>query len=512
MRFKGRGNSAPIDRLTDVIHRGYFQQVRFFIDLGIRLDDKDEMGRTPLMLCSLMDPEQWGVGIARLLIEKDANLTSRDKYGMNAMHLACIYERVQLVRVFLSALDFDLLHADKWGNTALHYAARSGNSTLVRLLVHTQYRYKIRLDKVNKTGLTALDEAYKYGNKRCAEVIESVENLSESELETLEPPPPLRLRFPTDGILTRPYSGQLLKRSQLRPKTAAVIRRGSLCSSSTTSSLYLPEKPITYRNMPRRAIEQNERDINKIIHCASLSDFRNNPEYLYQLVMPGTFPLSDMPNQNLSRPNSDYIKRPISASESENIGLSWRNDFKKLYTHLQYQCSTSYRDTAKYVPQDIPHDYNPFSPQPDEDELDKSSGKKSKRVSSAMSKAASPDSGSAKQRKQSAQQRNRKISSGQQPHSHGGKNHPASLDGSLGSSNESINSGTSGKKQSSDSHSKSSKGASGSGSEEKPHVNGRTSRTSHHHRVPAVLVQDDEDTPSGHKSPSGSMDHARLKV
>lgn len=62
MKYRGRGKSAPILRLTDIIGRGYFQQVRFFVDLGINIDEQNDDKRTPLMLCALMEPTQWGTG------------------------------------------------------------------------------------------------------------------------------------------------------------------------------------------------------------------------------------------------------------------------------------------------------------------------------------------------------------------------------------------------------------------------------------------------------------------
>ena len=38
MKFRRAGKPLPVTQLTDIIHRLYFQQVRFFIDLGMNLD------------------------------------------------------------------------------------------------------------------------------------------------------------------------------------------------------------------------------------------------------------------------------------------------------------------------------------------------------------------------------------------------------------------------------------------------------------------------------------------
>jgi ankyrin repeat protein len=44
-----------------------------------------------------MEPAKWGTGISRLLIEKGAIIDTKDKYGMNALHMACIYDRVEFL-------------------------------------------------------------------------------------------------------------------------------------------------------------------------------------------------------------------------------------------------------------------------------------------------------------------------------------------------------------------------------------------------------------------------------
>ena len=40
------------------------------VNLGANLESRDASGRTPLMLTAYVQPEEWGVGIARLLIEE----------------------------------------------------------------------------------------------------------------------------------------------------------------------------------------------------------------------------------------------------------------------------------------------------------------------------------------------------------------------------------------------------------------------------------------------------------
>lgn len=447
MKYRGRGKSAPIDRLTDIISRGYFQQVRFFVDLGINIDKQDENKRSPLALCSLMEPPQWGTGIARLLIEKGATLDTQDKYGLNALHLACIYNRLELARVLLHAIDFDLVQADKWGNTALHYAVRSGNSVLVALLKDILLHFKYPLDTVNKEGLTALDEGYRYSQSSCVAVLQSKFTTMNSETESVSQQsvtstPQIIL---SQGCLSRSVSDLNLKRASLqRPKTAHQPRECSTTSSSTSTLLYPFPEPRKFIRQPRRELQPNERDPSKLIYCADLSDFRNNPEYLYQLVEPGILPVAYKFSSR--RPKSALPNRASPVSENGGNFFNWRIEFKKLYVHYEYQCTQSYRDAVKCIPAlQLTHDKSssPLPTDNESEEFDRASRRGRKH--SAMSKQGSSDNLSVKQRKQQAlQQGKRKLSVVQM---HGvGKHSPSSLDGSLGSSSESLSSGTSSKR------------------------------------------------------------------
>ena len=96
------------------IYLSIYPQVPLLVNLGANLEARDDSGRTPLMLTALVQPEAWGVGVARLLIEVGVAMGQRDRHGMNALHHACVYERLELVRVLLHAPDFDLAQSDKY--------------------------------------------------------------------------------------------------------------------------------------------------------------------------------------------------------------------------------------------------------------------------------------------------------------------------------------------------------------------------------------------------------------
>ncbi|XP_046549963.1 LOW QUALITY PROTEIN: uncharacterized protein LOC124259807 [Haliotis rubra] len=169
--------------LSDVMKMGYLQQVRDLVDLGMNIDSRDVEGKTPLMLCALMEPQSWGIGISRHLIENGANLTLRDKAGLNALHYACIYERDALAKVFLHAIDFDLNQTDKHGNTALHYCVQSGNVDMVKLLVEHLRRYGLSLERENRAGITARSLAQKLTWTECVELLSDREKEVEEEVD-----------------------------------------------------------------------------------------------------------------------------------------------------------------------------------------------------------------------------------------------------------------------------------------------------------------------------------------
>ncbi|XP_025110657.1 uncharacterized protein LOC112574059 [Pomacea canaliculata] len=171
---------GPPLSLCDIMRLGYLQQVRMLVELGADMEVKDASGRTPLMLTAYVQPEDWGVGVARLLIESGVNMAARDRHGMNVLHHACVYERLELAKVLLSALDFDMTQSDKSGNTALHYAAIAGNVRLVQLLLDYLARYRLPAEKINKQGRSPLDEAILSGSAQCATLLSDVVSRSQA--------------------------------------------------------------------------------------------------------------------------------------------------------------------------------------------------------------------------------------------------------------------------------------------------------------------------------------------
>jgi ankyrin repeat protein len=63
------------------------------------------------------------------------------------MHHACALQRIHLVQLYLSCLDFNIESKDCEGNTCLHYVAITGNCEIAELLIKTAEKLNIRLDQ-----------------------------------------------------------------------------------------------------------------------------------------------------------------------------------------------------------------------------------------------------------------------------------------------------------------------------------------------------------------------------
>ena len=484
--MKNPRNPAPMT-LLEIIKSGYFQQVRFLVDHGVDLDQRDVERRTALMMCAFIEPEAWGVGICRLLIENGATLYLRDKYGLNAFHYAVIYDRIELVRVYLKAIDFNLNESDKLGNTALHYAVRSGNPVVVRLIAQACLKYQITLDKANNDGFTPMQEARRLNKRKCARLLDSISVLAdESNIEANLPLDLNGIDYDGDSL-----SIQSSRKSICRPRSSIISFRSSkssLLSSSDimnrrTTSLYSNDldRPLRRRRRDRtEVIPPHERNEKQLIRCASASDVRNNPEYLFHTTpFDPAFSGDHGRPRSKSRAKSAFVRR----SEVDNGSIhsangTWRTEFRRLYTHFQFQCTPSYRDTVigEYSETDTlpPLDKagTPATSEHGIDDVEKRGKVRAK--SGSISRQNTEESLSAgKSRQQQKPQRKMSQNIG-----HGGK--MGSADGSLESSSESINSSVSSKRQADGKTSK----------PPKPDAAGRQSRTTNLKAIPAVNVEE----------------------
>lgn len=154
--------------IISAIRKGYFQQVRILIKTGSDVNVRDAERRTPLIYCALVDDELWGVGLARSLLENGASAALTDRLGLGPLHYAAIRQRPTLLRVYLSAADFNVNRRDRIGNTALHYAALTGNAAALDGLLEACVRYGYPMDTVNVDGVSPMGIAEDSGNAESA--------------------------------------------------------------------------------------------------------------------------------------------------------------------------------------------------------------------------------------------------------------------------------------------------------------------------------------------------------
>lgn len=70
-----------------------------------------------------------------MLIENGAQLGTKDSLGYSALMYACLYERANIIELFLNAPggDYSLFDKDSYGNTIFHLAALSSNDKICRV-------------------------------------------------------------------------------------------------------------------------------------------------------------------------------------------------------------------------------------------------------------------------------------------------------------------------------------------------------------------------------------------
>jgi ankyrin repeat protein len=106
------------------------------IDNGCNVNGRTDTLSTPLMLCcERIDEEAWKV--AKLLIERGADVAEKSKNGNTALHCACIDGRDDVVQVLIDA-EADVNDPTKEGNNALLLAVhnRFFGEKIIPILMH----------------------------------------------------------------------------------------------------------------------------------------------------------------------------------------------------------------------------------------------------------------------------------------------------------------------------------------------------------------------------------------
>jgi len=145
--------------LIQFIKRKDFANIRKLVEENKAcVNEIDEDGKSPLMICCCEEDEKWAIGVATMILQQtNTDTTKRDGNKMDMLMYACLFEREHLFNLFIKAITLKIDRRDKYGNTSLHYAVLSGNKNittgLVQLMIDKNEKFEIR----NINGNTPFD-------------------------------------------------------------------------------------------------------------------------------------------------------------------------------------------------------------------------------------------------------------------------------------------------------------------------------------------------------------------
>ncbi len=146
---------GPAKALLEAAANGDAAAVERSLAAGVKVDIRDEAGRTPLLLATHGNH----VEAARLLIASGADVNARDDIQDSAYLYAGAHGRTEILTMTLAA-GANLKSLNRYGGTALIPACHYGHVEAVKILLAT----RIDIDHVNRLGWTALLEAVILGD------------------------------------------------------------------------------------------------------------------------------------------------------------------------------------------------------------------------------------------------------------------------------------------------------------------------------------------------------------
>ncbi|KAM7208059.1 ankyrin-3 [Naviculisporaceae sp. PSN 640] len=121
---------------------------------GIDSDLAEKEGCVPLMLLSAAGKDE----AVRALIWRKVNVEASNHAGSTALHMACAFGRLDVVKILLQHGKADPAKLDATGQTALHKASKAGDHDIVEQLL-AAIKDSDTVNKADKNGWTALHYA-----------------------------------------------------------------------------------------------------------------------------------------------------------------------------------------------------------------------------------------------------------------------------------------------------------------------------------------------------------------
>lgn len=172
LRPKDLCQGSGTKTFLEAMNSGKVHLARFVLDaLDCRIiNSKNESSRTPLMCAVCLQEHNTRSKFTQLLLEKGADVNSRDENGRTALSLACEHGHLDVVKLLVQ-FNANPELTDTWGNSALTYAAYGGHSHVLDFLIRAFKRLGLRLDHTNHAGHTAMQVAEYLGHANCVQVL-----------------------------------------------------------------------------------------------------------------------------------------------------------------------------------------------------------------------------------------------------------------------------------------------------------------------------------------------------
>ncbi|XP_064626271.1 uncharacterized protein LOC135486975 [Lineus longissimus] len=165
--------------IHNVIKEGRYRQFCLLMKLGIDVNySHPEDGLVPLMRCCYIENDRYATFMTKSLLEHGANKAATDRFHRNCLVHAVLTNRINVMKILLELIDFNVNQLDDSDNTLLHHVAFNSGEEMVRLIISRLPLNRTNVDKTNKDGLTALMCACANGNLEVAQVLVNEGNAS----------------------------------------------------------------------------------------------------------------------------------------------------------------------------------------------------------------------------------------------------------------------------------------------------------------------------------------------